>query len=148
MTRGIFPIGSSPVIDHLFTRERICVFGGLSNTFFSAKISDKLNAQTYLPYIESLIRKYGKIIIIIDGVRYHFEREHVQKFYEENEDKLKVIQLPAYSPKLNPIEQVWKKIKQWLATRIWYTKQELEQQLVIALNNPDFMVKIYDYYVR
>jgi len=86
--------------------------------------------------------------MVIDGVKYHFEKKNVQKYYEENKDRLMVIQLPAYSPKLNPIEQVWKKIKKWLATRLWNTVEELEQQLVSALNNPDFMVKIYDYYVR
>ena len=58
------------------------------------------------------------------------------------------MQLPAYSPELNPIEQVWKKIKKWLATKIWFSVEELQQQLIKALNNPNFMIKIYDYYVR
>jgi len=111
-------------------------------------IAEKLNYTTYLPYIQSLLRKYEKIIIVVDGAKYHFEKKYVQKFYQTHEDCLKVIQLPAYSPQLNPIEQVWKKIKKWLATRIWYTIEELQEQLIIALNNPDFMIKIYDYYLR
>lgn len=94
------------------------------------------------------MNKHGKIVIVVDGASYHFEKAHVQKFYEENKHRLKVIQLPAYSPELNPIEQVWKKIKNWLATRIWCTKEELQEQLVNALNNPDFTVKIYDYFIR
>ena len=120
----------------------------MSNSFINSKIADKLNNETYLQYIKSLVRKYKKIIIVIDGVRYHFEKEHVQKFYEDNKDKIKVMQLPAYSPKLNPIEQTWKKVKNWLATRVWLTKEELQNQLIIALNNPDFKVKIYDYFMR
>ena len=111
-------------------------------------MADNLDNTTYLPFVRSLIRKYGKVLIVIDGARYHFEKAHVKRFYEDNKDKLKVIQLPAYSPELNPIEQVWKKIKKWLAIRIWYTKEEMEVQLSYALNNPDFMVKIYDYYLR
>jgi hypothetical protein len=35
-----------------------------------------------------------------------------------------------------------------LAGRIWFTKDELEEQLVYALNNPEFAVKIYDYLMR
>jgi len=87
-------------------------------------------------------------VLIVDGVGYHFEKEHVQKFYAENKEKLKIIQLPSYSPELNPIEQTWKKIKKWLSGRIWSNKEELQQQLAIALNNPDFMIKFYDYLVR
>lgn len=108
----------------------------------------RCNAQTYLQFLKSTIRKYGKVALIIDGAKYHFEKEIIQKFYTENQDKIKIIQLPPYSPQLNPIEQTWKKIKAWLATRIWTNKEELQQQLVIALNDPMFMTKLYDYLVR
>lgn len=132
-------------MNYAWSREKICVFGGLSTEFFSAKISEKLNHETYLPYLKSLLRKYGKIIIVIDGAKYHFEKEHIQTFYKFNKHRLKVMQLPAYSPELNPIEPVWKKIKKWLANRIWTNREELENQLVLALNNPFFMSPIYDY---
>lgn len=111
-------------------------------------MAEKLNNETYLAYVKHLLKLHGKIILIIDGVRYHFEKSHVQEFYKQNTSTLKIIQLPAYSPQLNPIEQVWKKIKKWLATVIWFTKEELEKKLAEALNNSDFMVKIYDYYGR
>jgi transposase len=121
----------------------------LSENEFSSQLTElKCNAQTYLQFLKSLLRKYGKIVLIVDGVGYHFEKEHVQKFYVENKEKLKIIQLPPYSPELNPIEQTWKKIKKWLSGRIWSNKEELQQQLAIALNNPDFMIKFYDYLVR
>lgn len=93
-----------------------------------------------------MLRKNGKILIVVDGAKYHFEKEHVQKFYQENKHRLIVIQLPPYSPKLNPIEQVWKKIKKWLAITPWATKKEFEMKLVEALNNRNFMVKMFDYY--
>ena len=75
------------------------------------------------------------------------EKELVQKFYGANKEKLVVIQLPAYSPKLNPIEQTWKKIKKWLAITPWGSKKEFEMKLVMALNNKDFMSKMFDYYL-
>lgn len=56
---------------------------------------------------------------------------------------LKVIQLPAYSPELNPIEQTWKKIKKWLAISIWATKEEFEMKIAESLNNLDLRVKMY-----
>lgn len=107
---------------------------------------EKCNAQTWLQFLKSLLRKYEKILLIIDGAKYHFEKELVQKFYEENKEILIIIQLPPYSPELNPIEQVWKKIKKWLAITPWATEKEFEMKLVEAMNNPNFMVKMFDYY--
>lgn len=95
-----------------------------------------------------MLRKYGKILIVVDGAKYHFEKEHVQKFYEENKERLVVIQLPPYSPELNPIEQVWKKVKKWLAITPWASEKEFEMKLTEALNNSDFMVKMFEYYLR
>ncbi len=147
--KGIFQRGSKPTFKHSFTRERISVFGVLSENEFSGQMTEeRCNAQTYLQFVKLLIRKYGKIVLIVDGAKYHFEKELVQKFYNENKERLKIIQLPPYSPELNPIEQTWKKIKAWLATRIWSNKEELQQQLVTALNNPIFITKFYDYLVR
>ena len=107
---------------------------------------EKCNAQTWLKFLKSLLRKFEKILIVVYGAKYHFEKEHVQKFYEENKEKLIIMQLPPYSPNLNPIEQSWKKIKKWLAITPWATKEEFQMKLVEALNNPNFMIKMFDYY--
>ena len=119
----------------------------MSKEEFSAQFTEeKCNSQTWLQFLKSLLRKYEKIFIVVDGAKYHFEKEHVQKFYEKNKQRLVVMQLPPYSPELNPIEQVWKKIKKWLAITPWATEKEFEIKLVEALNNPDFMVKMFGYY--
>ena len=123
------------------------MFGALSEEEFSAQLTEeRCNFQTWLQFLKSLLRKYGKIVIFVDGARYHFEKEHVQQFYEENKHRLVIVQLPPYSPNLNPIEQVWKKIKKWLAMTPWATEKEFEMKLAEALNNPDFMVKMFEYY--
>lgn len=108
---------------------------------------EKCNHKTYLQFLKSLVRKYGKVLIVIDGAKYHFEKEHVQKFYEDKKDVLKVIQLPAYSPELNPIEQTWKKVKKWMAMSFWITEKEFEMRIAEALGNRDFRTKLYEYYV-
>ncbi len=123
------------------------MFGALSNSNFWAQMTEeKCNWDTYLQFIKSLLKKGNKIVIVVDGAKYHFEKQRIQSFYENNKDRLIVIQLPPYSPDLNPIEQTWKKIKKWLAISVWATKEEFEMKLVEALNNPDFMVKMFDYY--
>ncbi|MBS3175554.1 transposase [Candidatus Woesearchaeota archaeon] len=99
ITRGWFIKGSKPTIKTINTKERFAVFGALSEKEFSTAITEeKANAQTYLQFIKSLIKKHEKILIVVDGAKYHFEKKHIQKFYEENKESLVVIQLPLYSP--------------------------------------------------
>ncbi len=148
LTRGWFRKGSRPTIKTINTKERFAVFGALSEDEFSARLSEEnCNAQTYLQFLKSLLRKYKKILIVVDGAKYHFEKKLVQMFYEEHQEVLKVMQLPPYSPKLNPIEQTWKKIKKWLAITPWGSKEEFEMKLAETLNNRSFMSKMFDYYL-
>ena len=148
ITKGWFRKGSKPTIKTTYGKKRISIFGALSDDYFSSQMTEeKCNNRTYLQFLASLLRKFRKIVIVVDGAKYHFEKEHVQKFYEDNAEMLKVIQLPAYSPELNPIEQTWKKTKKWLAKSLWATDQEFEMRIAEALNNRDFMTKLYEYYV-
>ena len=148
LTRGWFKKGSKPVVKTAYGKTRISVFGALSENEFSAQMTEeKCNYKTYLQFLKSLMRKYGKVLIVIDGAKYHFEKEHVQSFYKDNKDSLRVIQLPAYSPELNPIEQTWKKTKKWMAMTIWATKEEFEMKIAEALNKREFMTKLYEYYL-
>jgi transposase len=148
LTRGWFLKGSKPVVKTVNGKGRISVFGALSKEDFSAQMTEeKCNNETYLQFLKSLLRKFGKVLIVVDGASYHFEKEHVQKFYEEKRDVLKVVQLPAYSPELNPIEQTWKKVKKLLAMSVWATKEEFEMKIAESLGNKDFRVKLYEYFL-
>lgn len=149
LTKGIFLKGSKPTIEIIHTKKRRSVFGALSENEFSSQMTEeKCNAQTYLQFLKSLIRKYGKIVIVIDGAKYHFEKSLVKPFYEKNLHRLKVIQLPAYSPELAPVEQTWKKIKKFLASTPWSTEEQFELKLAETLNSSFFMSKMYQYYLR
>lgn len=148
LTKGWFKKGSKPIIKTIYGKKRISVFGALSDKDFSAQMTEeKCNWKTYLQFLKSLIRKYGKVLIVIDGAKYHFEKKNVQRFYGEKKEVLKVIQLPAYSPELNPIEQSWKKVKKWIATSLWATEEEFEMRIAEALGNKNFRTRLYEYYV-
>ena len=146
--KGWFLKGIKATLETTYIKGRISVFGALSkDELFTQLTEEKCNYETYLTFLNALLEKERKVAIVIDGAKYHFEKEHVQKFYKENEDCLKVIQLPAYSPELNPIEQTWKKTKKWLAIHIWGTKKEFEIELLNALNSPSIKTKMFDYYM-
>ncbi|MBU7025328.1 MAG: transposase, partial [Theionarchaea archaeon] len=52
---------------------------------------------------------------------------------------------PSYSPEVNPVEQVWRKVKRWLALILWKNKDGLEDQLISAFESDLVMMPIYDY---
>ena len=146
--RFLFKIGSKPIGEYIYTKQRISVFGALGvDDFYYEMTEEYCNWETWLKFIKNLLKKYGKIIIVIDGAKYHFEKEHIQKFYEENKENLIIFQLPAYSPELNPIEQYWRYVKEHLANTFWLTKKEFEENLGHGLENC-FKPKLYDYYLR
>ena len=50
-------------------------------------------------------------ILIQDGARYHTSKA-MKEFFEKHSNRITVYQLPSYSPDYNPIERLWKKIKE------------------------------------
>ena len=92
LTRGWFRKGSKPTVKTVYGKKRISVFGALSQDEFSAQMTEeRCNNQTYLQFLKSLLRKYEKVLIVIDGAKYHFEKKHVQRFYEEKKEVLKML---------------------------------------------------------
>ena len=84
ITKGWFRKGSKPVVRTVYGKGRISIFGAISENEFSAQMTEeKCNHETWLQFLKSLMRKFGKVLIVIDGAKNHFEKEHVQKFYED-----------------------------------------------------------------
>ena len=65
----------------------------------------------------------------------------MKSFFEQHADRLTVFQLPSYSPDYNPIEKLWKKIKQQ-ETHLHYfptfaaLTERVEQALIKFSNAP------------
>lgn len=106
------------------------MFGALFQGKTSVKVSNKINGIKFLSFIKRLRKHHKKLCIVVDNARWHLTKK-VLSFIKEK--GIKIIRLLAYSPELNPIEQYWKNIKNWLATRIWSTLKELKKHLQSAL---------------
>ena len=52
-----------------------------------------------------------KIVLVHDGAPYH-DSVAVRNFVETHKHRLSAHKLPSYSPDYNPIEKLWKKIKE------------------------------------
>ncbi len=109
------PIGEQPTIQTSGTRKGYKVFGLIdyfSGRFFSKGHEGKLNGEAYIEFLKEVLSKTRKHVILIqDGAPYH-KGKKVKEFFEKHANRLTVYKLPSYSPDYNPIEKLWKKIKE------------------------------------
>ena len=78
--------------------------------------NEMLNAQATISFFQKIEKYYSsknKIYLFCDNARYYRNKE-VKKYLETS--KIKLCFLPSYSPNLNPIERLWK----WMKERVIY----------------------------
>jgi transposase len=82
-------------------------------------------------YILALCEEFqGNLIIILDGAPY-FRASAVTDLAAR--DDLEFVQLPAYTPELNPVEECWRQLKQTLSNRLFDSLDELTSAIDHAL---------------
>lgn len=111
------------------------VFGLLSLvgelTTFST--TGSINSQTIIECLDqfaSTLKK--KTVVVLDNAPWHSSEKIEAKIKEWESKGLFIFYLPPYSPHLNIIETLWRKIKlEWLKPEDFENKENLHQ----ALNN-------------
>ena len=83
--------------------------------------SIKYDAEVFLGFLKKVLEIYpsGKIALILDNARIHHAKL-IQPFLTENKERLQLIYLPPYSPKLNPIEGLWKWMKSEVINNVFF----------------------------
>lgn len=98
--------------------KRRNVFGLLSrdNEFEGYETTGSMNAELLVAFIDDFATQIKqKSVIVIDNAPFHHANIVKNKMAEWAEKDLLIWFLPAYSPHLNKIETLWRKIKyEWL----------------------------------
>ncbi len=83
---------------------------------------ERINAQTMIALLQLILaeQKEGKIHIILDNAKYYHALV-VKEFLEDN-SRIILHFLPAYSPNLNIIERLWKILKKKVVYNKFYLK--------------------------
>ena len=129
--------GCQPVVKTSGKRKGYKVFGLIdyfSGRFFHQGQEDRFNSASYTAFLaQVLLQTTEPLILVQDGARYHTSAES-KRFFAEHAERLTVFQLPGYSPDYNPIEKLWKKLKQQ-ETHLHYfpTFEALTQKVEQAL---------------
>ncbi len=107
--------GKQPVVKTSGKRKGYKVMGLIdyfTGRFFCKAHEGRLNSESYSIFLKEVLRRTKKHIILIqDGARYHTSAA-MKEFFEKHSYRITVYQLPSYSPDYNPIEKLWKKIKE------------------------------------
>lgn len=107
--------GEQPTVQTSGKRKGYKVFGLIeyfSGRFFYQAHDGKFTSDSYQAFLREVLRQTRKPLILIqDGAKYHTSRA-TQQFFEAHQARLTVYQLPSYSPDYNPIEYLWRKVKQ------------------------------------
>ena len=109
------PRGQQPVVKTSGKRKGWKVFGLIeyfTGRFFHQGLEGRFNSASYTAFLARVLQQTTQHLILIqDGARYHTSAE-TKQFFAQHTDRLTLYQLPSYSPDYNPIEKLWKKIKQ------------------------------------
>lgn len=107
--------GEQPLVKTSGKRKAYKVFGAadvLSGRLFYQGIDGRFNSETYAQFLTRILQKTKQHLIIIqDGARYHTSKA-TQEFFETHHTRLTRVQLPSYSPDFNPIEHLWKTVRE------------------------------------
>jgi transposase len=142
--------GQQPKVKTCGKRKGYKVFGlidDLTGHFFYQGQEGRLNSAAYIAFLRRVLAQTTQPIILIqDGAKYHTSAE-TQAFFAQQTARLQVVQLPTYSPDYNPIEKLWKKIKQQ-ETHLHYfptfeaLTEKVEQALLKFANIPEEILAI------
>jgi len=110
------------------TRQNKLYFEVLETTF---------NSDRLITFMDSFVEQtVKKTIVILDNSPIHKSKKFMAKMEEWEEKDLFIYFLPPYSPELNLIEIVWRRIKyQWLDFDAYRCFQNLKIKLNFVLSN-------------
>lgn len=133
-------IGSSPqILCDEKNKKYVSISGVISVTgklYYEVREEEGFKKQGLIRFLKNCRRKMRKNLLIIwDNAPSHKSKE--LKTYLASQDQLNpaiwLENLPAYSPELNPIEQLWGYIKKELANQFFKTTKQLKQAVIEVL---------------
>jgi len=114
-----------------------------SNKFFYEMNETTFNAENAINFMDRFVNQITKkTVVILDNSPVHKSKKFMAKIEQWAENDVLIFFLPTYSPELNLIEILWRKIKyEWIPFDAYICFQNLKERLSHVLCN---FGKIYD----
>lgn len=135
--------GNQPLVPLTGQRKSIKVYGGVEiyKPAFLYMLAEKLNAETYIPFLELVAKNYypQEVYLVQDNASFH-KSPPVHDWFEENRAWIHPVYLPPYWPQLNATERVWHHVRvNATHNRYFPTFDELLDTLQIMLDDVHFL---------
>ena len=131
------PRGQTPVIKDSggrFGFKLISAVSARGDLHFDV-IEGSMDAEKFIDFLRKLRQDAGcPIFVIADNARYHHSKK-VQAFLETQVGQIMMAFLPAYSPELNPDEQVWNHAKAEVGKHPIKSKLEMESLILSVMRS-------------
>jgi transposase len=141
-------IGETPVVKDSggrFGFKLISAVSARGDMHFDV-IEDRMNSEKFIDFLKKLRSDADSpVFVIADNARYHHSKK-VQEFLKMQCGEIMMAFLPAYSPELNPDEQVWNHAKAEVGKRPIQSKDEMEKTILsamLAIQNKIDLVKSF-----
>lgn len=128
--------------------KRLNVFGLLSkdNDLVAYSSTDSMNADLIIAFLDDFASQITqKTVVVLDNAPIHHSEAFLEKIPQWQQQDLHIFYLPTYSPHLNLIETLWRKIKyEWLKPQhyqSWKTLCEAVEDIILKVGksiNIDF----------
>lgn len=104
--------GKTPVVKTSGQRQSINVISAVNarGAFWAATYEGKLNAESFVLFLQNFMKGRKKVFLIVDGHPAHTAKA-AQRYVESLGGRLELHRLPTYAPDLNPDEFVWSHMK-------------------------------------
>lgn len=129
-------------------KDKTCVYGTIAETgkqFF--RQYEKCNSEFFIPYLEALLSRFGKLILLLDRAPWHYTAKLTLKFLKEHKGCLKVLWFPTGWPELNPLEETWKQGKHdgELGGKLFDKFTEFQKAITTYYRTKRFNLSLFNY---
>lgn len=98
---------------------------------YTAKDKEMINTEFMIKRFDDLAEKVAKeTMVILDNAPWHKSKNFLAMLPRWQQQGLYIFHLPAYSPHMNLIETLWRKIKyEWLRPKDYNSKTALKKRI-------------------
>jgi transposase len=123
------PVGQTPVVEDSGDRFGLRLISAVSprGDLKFATFEGRMTSRRFVDFLKKLRADAGKpIIVIADKATYHKDGA-ARRYRQATDEGIRVELLPAYSPELNPDEQVWNHLKARLGKLFIESREQMKR---------------------